>query len=574
MQIKFCHADADFKLIAGAAVSPDARFVKGAEKPLRLFALKNDTAAFSLVIQSDRDCVLNVGDEPFFSQLDQKPHIRIAVCSELPHSLNIVDLHECESGLRYADALLPRPTLEIAAGETRQVYVEFAPPKGCEAGGYKFKINIFTHEMFGDETLAGGLEGEIEIADFTLHDPKDNKFHLDLWQHPSNLARKAEAPLWSDRHFAVIERYLKSLGELGQKAVTIIASDTPWAGQSCGLARNSKANMFEYSIIPVKKTAGGELVCDYSHMQRYIDIAAKYHIDREISIYGLCGIWNNPETGFGRPAEDYPDSVRIRYLDEADGCFKYLKKASDIEAYIASLRDYFVKTGQIDKVRIAADEPADIALYRSILGRIEKVTPEFKFKAAINHSEFIGEFGNEVYDFVPSLGSMTAEIKALKEYQRTMPEKRFLYYICCGPDFPNTFITSPLHESYYLGVLASACGFDGLLRWAYNIWPDEPRRDCRYEFWRTGDTHFVYPACDGSPILTLRWKALKRGITLYELLEKLKEKNPADAEKAMAMVMKITDIEQIGREKSPQAIMSSDISDYIEMGKFIVSRLG
>ena len=62
---------------------------------------------------------------------------------------------------------------------------------------------------------------------------------------------------WSDAHFTVLENYAKSLGELGQKAVTLVVSDVPWAGQDCRDEYRMAANLFEYSIIPVTKTSAG-----------------------------------------------------------------------------------------------------------------------------------------------------------------------------------------------------------------------------------------------------------------------------------------------------------------------------
>ena len=574
MNICFAAADRIFKPVSDMNPEFAGGYVKdaGSESTTSLFAVRNSTAAFQLLIRADEDYILTVDDKPYFSQHGQKPQLRLGAVCDLPVKMNIVDMNIAEDGKCYGDALLSSPSIEIAAGQTRSVYVEIEAKKDAVPGIHDFSVGLYLHRMLEPETKIGALEGSIEVSPYILHDVRENKFHLDLWQHPSNLARKAETPLWSDAHFAVIDRYLKSLGELGQKAVTIVASDAPWSGQGCG-GSDSQANMYEYGIISAKKKADGRLECDYTAMQRYIDIAAKYGIDREISVYGLCNVWSQAENGFVKPAEDYPDGLRIRYLDEKDGCYKYMDCAADIESYIVGLEQYFVRTGQIDRVRLAADEPGDIELYRRILTRLHEIAPAFKFKAAINHSEFIGEFGEEVYDFAPFISGMTKEYKALKGYQATMPGKRFLYYICCGPQFPNNFITSPLVESDYMPVLASAAGFDGMLRWSYNIWPDHPREDSRYSFWRTGDTHIVYPQPDGSPLLTLRWKEFRRGIELYEMLEELKAKDPAAAGEAYAMVMKTTDIEAVGRAEKPEDMYESDINAYINMERFIAGKL-
>ncbi len=574
MKIEFAYADRDFKQVEGKIPELDGRFVKGADKAdkIGLFSVRNSAAAFQIAVRSDEDCILNVGTEPYFSQRGQKPTIRVSLDSDLSGALSILDLTVAEDGLRYADALLSSPVLEMKAGEIRTVYAEISVPADAAPGDHDFTVNFHIHRMLEPEYKAGSFSGTLTVSEYVMHGVTENKFHLDLWQHPCNLARKAETPLWSDAHFAVIDRYLRSLGELGQKAVTIIASDAPWSGQGCSLV-DDDANMFEYSIIQARKKRDGSIECDFRAMQRYIDTAAKYGIDREISVYGLCNVWSETESGFTKPADDYPDGLRIRYLDESDGCYKYMTGAADIKAYIVNLEQYFLATGQMDRVRLAADEPGDIGQYRTILRLLREIAPAFRFKACINHSEFIGEFGEEVCDFAPYIGGMTAEYQVLKRYQATMPGKRFIYYICCGPAFPNSFITSPLIELEYMPVLASAAGFDGMLRWSYNIWPDRPRVDARYRDWRTGDTHLVYPQPDGSPLLTLRWKEFKRGIELYEILEELKAKDPEAAAEAYAMVMRTTDIEEVGRAGTPDEMYVPDIEAYDRMERFAAEKL-
>lgn len=75
-----------------------------------------------------------------------------------------------------------------------------------------------------------------------------------------------------------------------------------------------------------------------------------------------------------------------------------------------------------------------------------------------------------------------------------------------------------------IGVMNYHFGFDGFLRWAYTIWPENPRLDARYSFFECGDTAFVYPAYNGNVLLSLRYKGLLRGISDYELLKLLGEK--------------------------------------------------
>ena len=164
-----------------------------------------------------------------------------------------------------------------------------------------------------------------------------------------------------------------------------VVSEIPWIGQRCYKITNYLSDLFEYSMVRVKKNRSGEYVCDYSVLERYINLCFKYGIDKEIEIHGLLNIWNWAGDGFGKLAHDYPEAIRIRYYDEADCCFKYMKSGNDIRKYVKSLETYFVRKGWIEKVRISADEPGDIHLYKEFVSEIKRTAPLFKVKTIIGH---------------------------------------------------------------------------------------------------------------------------------------------------------------------------------------------
>ncbi len=564
----------NYKLTTGNLwiFNPDS--LEGVTGFISLHAAKNDSAAFQIVLSADEDFLLNTGNSAVFSQHGQLSVVRLEKNGNFDCTMHILDMHKDNDGLLRADALLSYPSLELKKGETRAVYCEIMVPRDTAEGVYPLRIRLLRSVMFGDEEICGEINISLEVLGYVMHDVRENKFHLDLWQHSCNIARKCETPLWSDAHFTALESYVKSLGELGQKAVTVIVSEAPWAGQSCFFEQQTEANLFEYSIVKTVRHPDGAYECDYTAMQRYIDLCAKYSIDREISVYGLCGVWQNPAGGFGKIAHDYPDAVRIRYYDEASGSYKYIRDAAGIDFYISSLDRYFTATRQSDKVRIAADEPGDIDAYRKTLGHLKKIAPSFKFKAAINHAEFVSVFRDEVYDFVPSFDSLCVKYPELSGYIKNMSNKRFLYYVCCGPSFPNTFLSNDLTESYYLGVLASYAGLNGFLRWNYTVWNDDPRSDIRYGMWKAGDTNFVYPQKNGAPLLSLRYKALKRSIQLYELLEELRASGDFEAlDDAYGYVLRERDITKCSGRGSVSELCSTEVNDYFGMKRFVIEKL-
>jgi hypothetical protein len=559
MKILYGTATENYKVVWGQT-TPES--VGEMPKEIKLVAGKNDTAAFNAVITADERFALNVSSQPWFSQHAKRKNIRLEADFPFEASLSHVGTVLCDDAYRRGDVLLNDSVVEADDEEVLAVYCEIKVPATADKGVYNGKIKIYENYGFSKEELVGEINAELTVYNFVFPENKDNGFHLDLWQHPSNIARQYNVALWSDEHFEVLEKYTKSLGELGVKCVTVMASEMAWNGQGCQAEKRFKANLFEYSMISTVRKADGSLVCDYSVMQRYIDLCAKYGLDECISVYGLVNVWDAKVYG-GRTAPDYPDGIHIRVYDEASGCYDYLRTAKELDEYIKQLENYFNETNQNDIVRIAADEPADVVAYRASLEHIKAVAPSFKYKTAINHAEFVNEFGNDIYDFAPYISAMFSEYDALLNFRKEMPGKRFLYYVCCCPEIPNSFIRSELTDGYYIGILAALAKMDGFLRWSYTCWTDEPNTDLRYGPFPVGDLGYVYPAKNGDPLLSLRWKTMYRGIKYFVLIKEAEKRNLGEAlEKAYNFVLVEKDIKKLYGVWERDKIMSISADDY------------
>ena len=536
---------------------------------------KSDTVAAILAISPDEDVMLCLTDAAAFTPSGQIPRIRLNAPENA--EMSFVLYHPGDDRVMYGDALDTAPRCEIKANETVAVYIEIKTGSDTPAGKYTAPVGIYLSRMFEDEVLFDTVNIHYNVHDFVMPGKSDFKFHLDIWQHNCAIARAHGVDVWSDAHFSALEEYVKSLAELGQKAVSIITTDCPWSGQWCHLEYRNRAELYEYSIIGAVKHPDGRFEYDYSAMQRYIDLCANYGIDREITVFGLVNVWCDYLGGFDSITPDYPDGPKIRYRDLADGCFKYMRKAEEVEDFIVSLEQYFVKTEQIDRVRLLADEPADIERYRKTIDRIRDIAPGFILKAAINHAEFIAEFGDRTNDFVPNLESLSKEYDKMCEFKETMPDKRFLWYVCNQPANPNTMLHNDLCESLFIGVVTALFEMDGFLRWGYTVWCEDPIKDNRYFTWPVGDLNFVYPAKTGRPLLSLRYKALKRAVELCELINILREKKGADvASKAFEYVVRAKDVREffVGSKPIPTEEMCSLVyKDYAEMRKYILCEL-
>lgn len=576
MELKYALLPETFKLTLGLDHVISAKTIETYPKNISLCAAKNDTAAFQILLSCDSDVTLNISDSPYFAQ-KRRPTIRICTNSELDVAFNIEQTLVDDDRMRRADILTSSPICEVSGDDITAVYAEIKTRKNTKPGKYKVTVNFYISDMFGDEEHIAEAAAEITVFNYTMPDAEDNPFYLDLWQHNCNIARQYELEPWSDEHFKILEGYISSLADIGAKTVTLVVSDTPWSGQWCHLEKRNKANLYEYSIVNIFKNVDGSFEYDFTKMQRYIDLCARYHIDSELSVYGLANIWCDPHGGFEKLIEDSDDGHKLRYFDRKEQIYKYIRKKEDIDSYIKALYDYFYETCQLPRVRIVADEPADTEAYAKTTAHIKTLAPDFIFKAAINHSEFIPMFSNTVSDFVPSLASLSKEYDEIIRHKNEMSESRFTWYICNEPLHPNTLLRSDLCETLFIGVLTSFMHMDGFLRWGYTVWTEEPKKDLRFFVWPAGDLCFVYPGKNGLPLLSLRYKALYRAISLCNLLNDYRRKLGDDKSQILySKVIRQNDIKSFFDEKgiiAADKLFSKDYSDYEEIRRQALEEL-
>lgn len=499
------------------------------EVPVALTAGRQDETFCSLLIRPDDQAIVSVGENTAFSMYGLCDNYRVeAFCTDLMDEVftrcKLIGKVPDDANVNVSDIVLESDYIECRRGEGQQVMIRVWV--GDVTGEKTIRLNVYRSRGFGGEELVKTYDIPLTVYDYEVPQPADYRFHLDLWQHNSNIARKHDVSLWSEEHFDVIEDYVRTLSELGQKSVTVIASEIPWSGQRGWNVTNYPSDLYEYSMASVQYF-DGSFHYDFTKMQRYIDLCFKYGINREIEIFGLINVWVDEDRGFGKAAANDPDAVRVRYYNEETGLFGYMDNNEDIKEYIHQLERYFIVTGQIQYVRVVADEPADVEAYRVSLNRLREAAPSFKYKVAINHIEFIEEFGDCISDIVPTI-NFAAEKADYMTARAKEGKGRTLLYVCCGPDYPNTFLKSEPFEIEAITAFIYKLGLDGFLRWNYTVWPQNPRERLSFRApgWKAGDTNFVYPGNNGKALLSLRWYFLKRAILHYELLSRAAEKAP------------------------------------------------
>lgn len=541
-----------------------------AKRPAPLQTLscaRNDSACFQLLAETGTRCILDPGTSPALTYELGLPRFRIAVEAPFACTVRTEGYLEDENGIPCAEVLHNGPqTYEGGLFAPAHILVDV--PADAKAGQYPITVRVFravgafAEEKVFESTLT------LNVCSYVLPSPQQWRCHLDLWQHNSNIARTFGTELWSDEHFAKMEQVIATLADLGQRSITVVVGDCPWRGWGCYLLKDHPATLFEYSMIAVTKEKDGRFSYDFSALKRYIELCFSYGIRGDITLYGLMGIWSHMPLFAGSTPEDYPEQVLIRYLDEADGCFKYLKKTEDILAYIRALFDALREMGVFDLVRIGADEPSDLAAYRKNVALLRSLAPDIHFKMALDKTAAIRTFCEDTDDIAASF-PCSCENRALLKDVKQKKGTRLLFYVCNIPkNAPNTVLHNELYESTALAAIGYLFGFDGFLRWAYTCWTQDPLKDIRYNNTAlpAGDVNFVYPAKNGGVLFSVRYFALRKMLQIYEMLHLLKDRGREDAiEEALSLILKNKEVSTYMKDEfcTNEGIFSEENKDYL-----------
>ena len=500
-----------------------------------------DACAFQVLVQCDHYYSLQLNRQEYISvfnwQAGLQDRLRMEITSDLPVSAFIEDMHTDDDLLKRADALSHLPHKDSSPHLPLAVWVEMTSDENTRPGLYPVNIKVYHSGHNGDERLVKEETVQVEVLNVKMPLPKDRVMDFSLWQHPSNIARQHDVPIWSEEHFVLLDRYAKCLAGLGKSFITCMVSEIPWRGQSCFMDKLYGGDLYEYSMVRVTRDQSGAFKYDFSPMQRYIDLCRAAGLGPTVELFGLINVWDKPILTPQPMCREFPEAIRVRYLDEQDGCMKYMRSADHLREYVRAVYNYFVETEQVDQVILSADEPGDIEIFRTSMNMLKELCPRFKMHVSINHTEFIQEFSDRLCGFAPHLSCCLEQYDFLIEYKKNHPEVGLTWYMCCGSGFPNHFIRTHPIESRFTGPFTYYMGFDGFGRWAFTCWPKDPRQDVRYSEFEAGDPFFVYPARNGEPMLSLRYKNLQRGNTDFEILHMAEKK--IGREQVLAMLEKI-----------------------------------
>lgn len=549
------------------------------EKKLNLSVVKEERFAFQIMIKSDEKflCQLNKTNDIHYLGLNEKIRIELDVDKQVGENFDmsfIGYIKDDEENL-IGDQILNNKSMYIE--DYQMIWVEGKMPKNYSKDNYKLNLKFYHTTGYKKETLIEENSVDVKVCNYTLKPVDESDFFLDLWQHPCNWARQYNVDYYSDEHFIIIENFIKEMAKLGQKVIDLIVTDYPWAGQRCYEVFENPSNLFEMNMVEVYKK-NNKIECDFSSLDRYLDICFKYNINKEINLFGLIGNWDAFK--FGSPLNDYRDAMRINYYNEDEELFDYIKSKEDFKEYLSLLFKHLDNKKLLDITKIICDEPDNLEIFNENVEFIQSSIPgrELKYKCAIHHQEFFEKCDLSIENLSLNTCELINNIDKLDDIKNELEEKSgyFTWYSCCFPDKLNIFLSSPTIESRLVGWFTYYFNLDGFLRWAYGVWPGDVFNNSSYkkEKWKAGDMFFVYPGENMKPMDSVRVRNFLFGIQDFMILK--------DAQSKMSREEIINSLEDLLGKKEDMKFLgereifmnySLDYDNYANILENIVSKM-
>ncbi len=467
-----------------------------AYETVQLHACRNETEAFQIVIVPFESApqVISVEASSLAGEAGEidAEQIIIRPIGYVPAADHLVTASEKRPYPdMLADPLGSGMGIQVEPGVTSALWVTVKVPADAQPGDYEGTIQATSDEASLEVPVA------LTVHPISLPNPTDYRATIGFWQSPHRIAEQYGLELWSRDHWALIRTYLQDMADHGQDLAFATRDLVEW-----------------------RRDEAGEPVFNYTLFDRYIEVCREVGIDEGIEYYSMFNASGDSAITWVGPDGD------TEIISASPGDEPY---DSAWTAFLTDFASHLEENGWLDDVYICpADEPRDrpdvptLDRFKRCAELVHAAHPKLGTTVALDSLEV----GKALAD---SIDRMVFKLRD-DVYDRELAEAKVLdggiveAYICCHPDRPNTFITSPNIDSRVIGWLMFREGLQGLLRWSYERWPVDPsgvpEGDGKYA---AGDLFIVYPGPDG-PYSTPRWEILRDGIEDHELLSILKDR--------------------------------------------------
>ena len=222
-------------------------------QPIRLVGVRNGTFSGKVVVTSAKPLAKL---KAAVTELSGPPGARIAA------DRIAVRYPRYEKLSRYSkrfDALDASPKMaEPRPNNTQPVWVTVTVPEDARPGNYAGTLTVTAD---GEDPVR--VPVELKVINWTLPNPQGFTTHAGIIQSPESVAEKYNVPMWSERHWRLIERSFVLMAQLGGKSLFIPVK--------CRTHFGNPHTMVRWVAQPDRSHK-----LDFSLVEKYLDVATKH----------------------------------------------------------------------------------------------------------------------------------------------------------------------------------------------------------------------------------------------------------------------------------------------------------
>lgn len=470
--------------------------------------LKNDFFAFEACMRSEEGGKVKVSVKSDIAEYLSVCLIKNVYVSHpvYPANTDTDYLNDKKPGY-YPDLMVPvcDGNVELEAEKLTSLWIEADIPSDAKRGTYDIEIAVSD-----DNGELAKDSFSLEVVDAVL--PEQTLVNTQ-WLHCDCLATYYGVEMMSDRHWEIIETYVKTAVKNGQNML-LMPTFTPALDTQVGGERPT----MQLVGVTVNKDGGYDF--DFTLVDKWIEMC-----DR-------CGIkYHEIAHTFTQWGAEHAPKV----MATVDGEYKKIfgwetdslgdEYIGFIRSYLVAIKEYMKGKGLLDKCMFhISDEPAKehLETYRKIHDKLDDLLTDCACGDALSSYSFY-ETGAVRRPIVS-----TAHIEPFVE--NNVPDL-WCYYCCCEHEkVSNRFIANTMNRTRVIGMQMFKFDIVGFLQWGYNFYyshlsmkPINPyecndgghlKCDENEGIWApAGDPFCVYPAPDGTTYESLHYKGFAQALS-------------------------------------------------------------
>lgn len=464
--------------------------------------MRNQHLSFQLFYRMDADHHIERVQIEVESPLS--PYVRLRTVEQVPvltpcyHGRVDDNYLRTQPGL-YPDVLLPvhyHNSVFFVRDQLRSLWISVSPEGNCPAGEYPLTLVIKT--MDGEELRRETLTIDILAADLPPHG-----MILTQWFHCDCLANYYHCEAFSQRHWQIIENFMRTAVEYGQTMI-LTPLFTPPLDTSVGGERLTT------QLVGVTRTADGYRF-DFSLLDRYMDLALS------------CGLqyfeMSHLFTQWG--AQHAPKVITTTDDDSCEQAFGWetdavgTEYATFLRLFLPALVQHLKERGLDQRCKYhISDEPNEGSLeqYRRAKAIVQDELSGYDIMDALSSVEFYKQ------------GVVDLPVPASNAIEPFLDENipgLWTYYCCSqNTNVSNRFIAMPSWRNRAIGMQCFKYDIAGFLHWGYNFYNNMYSSDTINPYLcqdgelqvPAGDAFVVYPGEDGHAIPSLRLEVFREAL--------------------------------------------------------------